>query len=289
MELALLDWGGEGPLALLHHANGFCAAVWAPVAEHLRTRFRVIAYDARGHGDSTQPHDRDAYLWKNFPEDLTALAEALLREGPWPSVALGAGHSFGGTSIAVAAARRPELFERIALLDPVLPPPPDALAPPPAALAGRSPNFMAEGARRRRHLWPSAQAVLEAWSRSGHPFSTWDRRSLELYVREGFRARGDGQLELKCPGEIEATIYERNGTMDPHSSAPLVRVPALVVRGARSHFPRELIERFARAIPLGRFEEVDAGHLLVMEAPEAVAERLLAFACEQEMRPTAAG
>jgi len=31
IEIALLDWGGEGPLALLHHANGFCAAAWAPL------------------------------------------------------------------------------------------------------------------------------------------------------------------------------------------------------------------------------------------------------------------
>ena len=50
VEIAILDWGGDGPLALLHHANGFSAAVWGPVAEHLRGRFRVVAVDARGHG-----------------------------------------------------------------------------------------------------------------------------------------------------------------------------------------------------------------------------------------------
>ena len=30
----MLDWGGEGPLALLSHANGFCAGVW--------TRMRIV-------------------------------------------------------------------------------------------------------------------------------------------------------------------------------------------------------------------------------------------------------
>ena len=35
VEIAVLDFGGRGPAALLHHATGFCAALWAPVAERL--------------------------------------------------------------------------------------------------------------------------------------------------------------------------------------------------------------------------------------------------------------
>jgi pimeloyl-ACP methyl ester carboxylesterase len=52
IELALVDWGGDGPLALLAHANGFCADVLGPLAERLRARFHVVGFDARGHGDS---------------------------------------------------------------------------------------------------------------------------------------------------------------------------------------------------------------------------------------------
>ena len=55
IEIALRDWGGDGPLALLHHANGFCAELWAQVAERLRGRFHLIALDARGHGASSKP------------------------------------------------------------------------------------------------------------------------------------------------------------------------------------------------------------------------------------------
>src|SRR5260221_8016211 len=61
--LAALDWGGRGPLALLHHANGFCKGVWALVADALRERGHVIAFDARGHGDSSRPEGADAYAW----------------------------------------------------------------------------------------------------------------------------------------------------------------------------------------------------------------------------------
>jgi hypothetical protein len=43
IEIAVLDWGGSGPLALLHHANGFCAGLWDAVAAGLRGRFRVAS------------------------------------------------------------------------------------------------------------------------------------------------------------------------------------------------------------------------------------------------------
>ncbi|MBW2716905.1 MAG: alpha/beta fold hydrolase, partial [Deltaproteobacteria bacterium] len=96
IEIALLDWGGEGPLALLHHATGFCAAVWAPVAELLNEHYRVIAMDARGHGDSTKPEGADAYHWEFFGRDVLGVAEVLAAEHPEGRVALGVGHSIGG-------------------------------------------------------------------------------------------------------------------------------------------------------------------------------------------------
>ena len=45
MRFAVHDWGGDGPLALLAHANSFCAALWTPVAARLRARYHVVGYD----------------------------------------------------------------------------------------------------------------------------------------------------------------------------------------------------------------------------------------------------
>ena len=69
------------------------------------------------------PEGRKAYAWSEFWSDLVAVAEALTKGGR-ERVALGLGHSFGGTSMVLAAAHRPGLFERLVLLDPVLMPPP---------------------------------------------------------------------------------------------------------------------------------------------------------------------
>src|SRR5262249_25021664 len=104
VEIALLDWGGGGPLGLMHHANGFCAGTLGLVAEALVPHFRVIGMDARGHGDSSKPEGPAAYRWDHFAEDYLAVARVLAAEHGG-RVAIGLGHSFGGTSALGAAAR----------------------------------------------------------------------------------------------------------------------------------------------------------------------------------------
>jgi len=271
VELAVLDWGGDGPLALLHHANGFCAAVWAPVAEGLRGHYRVVAFDARGHGDSSKPEDAEAYLWPEFGRDLAALADSLAREcGP---VALGLGHSFGGTATLLAAAERPELFERVVLLDPVLFPRRAYESDPERrARAGG----MAEGARRRRHVFPDRAAARKSWRRR-ETFARWDPRALELYLAEGLADRPGGGVELKCPGEVEAAIFERGASVDAIAEARRLRAPALLLHARRGAFPLPHFEELARAMADGRVREIDTGHFVPMEAPELVVREALAF------------
>jgi pimeloyl-ACP methyl ester carboxylesterase len=278
VELALLDWGGEGPLALLHHANGFCAAVWGPVAEGLRARFHVVALDARGHGDSSKPEDAGAYRWPEFGGDLAALAAMLAAEsGP---VALGLGHSFGGTATLLAAVERPDLFERLVLLDPVVFPRlvPESDPERRARAAG-----MAEGARRRRHVFPNRASARTSWRRR-ETFKSWDPRALELYLAEGLADRPGGGVELKCPGEVEAAIFERGGSVDAMAQAQRLRVPALVLAARRGSFGLAHFEELARSMPDGRVREVETGHFVPMEDPEMVVREALAFSARPDSR-----
>jgi pimeloyl-ACP methyl ester carboxylesterase len=177
IELSVVDWGGSGPLALLAHANGFCADVLGVLAERLRARFRVVGYDARGHGDSEKPAPPEPYGWEQFALDLSAITAALLAERGEGSLAFGVGHSFGGTCLMNAAAREPERFARIALLDPVIVPPPADF--PNADPMVRGPNMAAEIARKRTHVFPSRAALRERWREKG-TFADWDPRALEL-------------------------------------------------------------------------------------------------------------
>ena len=276
IEIALLDWGGEGPPALLHHANGFCAGTWGLVAEGLRRRYRVIAMDARGHGDSSKPRDRSDYTWDRFAADVVAVAEIVAREAGERRVALGLGHSFGGTSILAAAARRPALFERIALVDPVIVSP--ALASSGERRRERGPE-LAAGARRRRQIWASREEARAWWAGRGF-FRSWDPRALALYAEWGLRDRDDGRVELRCSGEVEAMVFEMSASLDPFALAPDVRAPALILWAAKGDFPRATYQALATRMPDARILDLEVGHLVPMERPDRVVSAVLAFASE---------
>ena len=49
-----LDWGGDGPPVLALHGLASSAHWFDLVAPRLRDRYRVVAPDQRGHGQTTQ-------------------------------------------------------------------------------------------------------------------------------------------------------------------------------------------------------------------------------------------
>jgi pimeloyl-ACP methyl ester carboxylesterase len=100
LDLHYLDWGGAQPPALLLHATGFLAAVWGPMADALSGRYRLLAPDQRGHGDSDKP--TSGYHRLDFVADLCAFLDALELEG-----IIGIGHSAGAANIACCEALRP--------------------------------------------------------------------------------------------------------------------------------------------------------------------------------------
>ncbi|MDH3214424.1 MAG: alpha/beta hydrolase [Myxococcales bacterium] len=272
LEIALLDWGGSGPPALLHHANGFCAATWALVAAGLRRHFRVVAMDARGHGDSSKPADAASYRWEHFARDAGEVAAILAAEHADGRIALGLGHSFGGTALLAASAERPGLFDRLVLVDPIVMPAPSSGA---GAVRRSRGGSLAEGARKRRHIWPDRGTARARWV-DKEMFAGWDPRVLDLYLAEGMRDRADGRVELKCSGEVEASIFERGAHSDVGALALRVLAPTLILWAARGDFPRRHFEDLASRMPDAQVRDADAGHLVPMQRPDLVVDAALA-------------
>lgn len=265
VRLHVVDWGGEGPPAILLHATGFHARLWDPIARRLSSRFRVLAPDARGHGDSEKP--KTGYAWSVFIADIIGLMDALGLRG-----AIAVGHSMGATTLAGAAAERSDLFERIVLLDMVLFPREFRELP-------EAHNPMVAAARNRRQHWSSREEIFDSY-RGRPPFDTWREECLRLYIEHGTELTAEGSVKLKCPGEIEAQVFAGGVSFDAWSRLEHVSPPALLVRGERSPaFPESVADRALDRLPRGRLVAIPgATHFIPMEEPEKVASAIEEFA-----------
>lgn len=102
--------GESGPPVLMLHPLALSGAVWDPVARYLAGSFRVVAMDARGHGDSGW--DRRPFTVADLADDAAAVIEEL---GLAPAHVVGL--SMGGSTAVVLAAARPDLVDGLVLAD----------------------------------------------------------------------------------------------------------------------------------------------------------------------------
>lgn len=102
---------GEGPPLILLHGVGDHAGTWAGVAPAFTDRYRVLAVDLPGHGDSA-PREGPLRM-----AEVVAGAEAVLVEaasGGEPAIVVG--NSLGGWLASILALRHPEDVERLVLV-----------------------------------------------------------------------------------------------------------------------------------------------------------------------------
>ena len=268
VEIALLDWGGDGDLVLLHHANGFCGATLAPIANALSDRFRVVAMDARGHGDSTSVRpdaDPNPYDWKVLAADLRAAVHEILEITQRDRVELAIGHSFGGALILDSAQNEPALFGNILLCDPVI----VESASPVENEPGSGGPDLAAGARKRRDRFPTRAEAYEHFHSRGI-FANFTPEALALYVGEGIGPTPDEDFELKCKREVEAAIFSSTALTDLFADADKVTADVTFLHALKGNFSRARYDALAQRMTTARVEGLDVGHLFPLEEPERV-------------------
>ncbi len=105
---------GSGPaVLLLHGATGTRRYVLHGSRALERSGYRVISYDARGHGISTGPHDPDGYTYDALASDALAVLDHIGEE----RAAL-AGHSLGAATAANIALADPARVAALVLVTP---------------------------------------------------------------------------------------------------------------------------------------------------------------------------
>jgi pimeloyl-ACP methyl ester carboxylesterase len=178
------------------------------------------------------------------------------------NIAFGLRHSFGAALVTASACAR--AFDRLVLVGMIMPP-------------RRDPAV-----RSRRQKPTPRRAPAGVWP--GHPRARgWpagalaDRdRVFDIYLAE-VAGPARRQVELACPPEIEAAIFEAAGSLDVLELASKVSVPALVLWARAGNFPYTHFETLAAQMPMAELRVADAGHLVPMENPELVEREVLRF------------
>jgi pimeloyl-ACP methyl ester carboxylesterase len=100
----------DGPrLVFLHGLMGYWAN-WRGVISAFENRYRILAYDQRGHGRSLQPMTGYA------PEDYAGDLRKILDELGWDKISL-VGHSMGGRNAMVFASQFPQRINKLVIED----------------------------------------------------------------------------------------------------------------------------------------------------------------------------
>lgn len=107
--LSALRWGDAPPAVTVLHGAGLNAHTWDTTLLHLG--LPALALDLPGHGDSSWRDDA-AYVARVLAPDVIAALEAWTTR---PQVLVG--HSLGGLTATAVAASRPDLVERLLIVD----------------------------------------------------------------------------------------------------------------------------------------------------------------------------
>lgn len=107
----LTQWGEHGPIMLCVHGMTSSRIGWRRLAEHYLDRFRVVAYDQRGHGESASVPGPMSI--ERQERDLENVAASL--DGP---VDVLVGHSWGGAVVIRGGSRIGA--KRIVAIDPAV-------------------------------------------------------------------------------------------------------------------------------------------------------------------------
>jgi len=234
-----LEWGDpDRPPMLLLHGGNQSAHSWDLVSLHLADRYRVVAPDQRGHGDSEWSRESDYTLGA-----LARDAAALIRERDLQRPIV-VGHSMGGMVALLLAKLHPELLRALVIVD---------VGP---EISERGTGSIRDFVQRTAEFDDPEEFLDQVVKYD--PFRK--REHMARTLKYNLLRRADGKYISK---------HDRRRLGDPFGAERVtldcVRqfdFPVLVVRGAESTvLEADAAARFASALPHGLFITIPAcGH-----------------------------
>jgi pimeloyl-ACP methyl ester carboxylesterase len=270
LRLHLVEWGTPGdkpPLFLLHgfqehaHAWDWLAPLLAAAGRH------VVAWDARGHGDSEWIGRGGYYHFADYVADAAFVVRHL---GGRVSIV---GHSMGGNVSLLYTGTEPGRVAALAVIEGLGPPDTPVDAAPRRHAGWITDLERMTGAERRDQTLDEAAAKLRRF------FPLTDEISLHL-ARHGTRPSGDDGRVLWKWDPLHATRSPQPFyTAQARTFWARITCPVLYLEGSTSYLSAEKMEIGARIAALtAEKATIDgAAHHPHLEQPEATARVLLEF------------
>jgi pimeloyl-ACP methyl ester carboxylesterase len=259
MRFHSLDWGGSGTPILFLHGGGLTAHTWDCVAAMLRDRFRCVALDQRGHGDSEWSPVVD-YRVASHVGDIEGFIDSMRLEHP-----ILVGQSMGGLNSIAYAIRHSDKMRAMVIVD-------------------VAPEISAPGADRIRDFastpeLDSPDAFLERavkFNPIRNPAVL--RRSLYYNLRETPAGKWTFKHDQRRRSDDAMKSFQAE-RVSLASQVSNIKCPTLIVRGALSDvLTDESAEKFARSLPNGRWVRIEkSGHNVQGDNPRALLDAMTTF------------
>jgi pimeloyl-ACP methyl ester carboxylesterase len=269
LRLHYLDWGGRGrPVLLLLHGLTGNAHAWdafAASGHPALRRWRLLALDQRGHGDSDHAKD---YRVTSFAQDIHAFAQKLGLE----RYAL-LGHSLGARNAMSYAGDHSVSLSKLVLVD-------------------FGPEMQRQGARnvqgRTTGRPPGFRSMEDALAWFRETNLSRSPEQLEHTARHALRLNYANRLVWKHDPELSWITGSFGLTEVPHLWQQVAKTtaPTLIVRGEHSDvLGRDVMQRMLQVMPNARAVEIPAaGHGVPQDQPDAFNTAVWGF-LEQQPSP----
>ena len=253
------EFGSGEPLVFIH-GLGSSAEDWAKQIDFFADRYRVIAFDVRGHGQSEKPDG--PYSISLFAEDAAALLRAL---DAAPASAVGL--SMGGMIGLQLALDAPDLVERLVVVN-------------------SAPEAELDSLRDRWIYWSRRLATQVLGMRAtgkmiaNRIFVKPEQGTLRQQFIERWAAN-DKQAYLNTIDAIAGwSVADRLGE---------ITCPTLVVSADEDYTPVSVKREYAQQIPNAELVVIeDSRHAMPVERPRTFNRVLERFLAEQEVRTASA-
>ena len=250
--------------AHFYGGNSFTVGTYAPLLQELSANFELSSLALRGYW-----YDKPNSRRLTREQDADMLIEFLEKTQDKPVV--GIGHSQGATSTAMAAAKRPDLFSQLYLIEPVTFTKKQATLYnllPRQFLLNRQPF---KSTLTKQYTWSSIDDYYN-YLRGQRAYKRISDAHLQVFAEQSLSAHNDGSYSLLFTPDQELANYFGA----PHIDAALKKLscPYTLITGKPTLFINDKVRKqWQEFVPDSSIISLpEYGHLLPMEAPEICAQ-----------------